>query len=142
MADHGGRRLGWLGLVDHGAERVLEPSFVALAQLVANQIGVAMENNALLARVRHQLAEVRSVQEQLVQASKMSAVGELAAAVAHEENNPLTGILGFAELLMAELPEDDPRHAEAAVIRDEAVRSRSIIRALLEFARTRSGKSC
>ena len=135
LADHGGRRLGWLGLVDHGAERVLEPSFVALAQLVANQIGVAMENNALLARVRHQLAEVRSVQEQLVQASKMSAVGELAAAVAHEVNNPLTGILGFAELLMAELPEDDPRHAEAAVIRDEAVRSRSIIRALLEFAR-------
>jgi signal transduction histidine kinase len=135
LTDHGGRRLGWLGLVDHEAERILEPAFVTLAQLVASQIGVAMENNALLARVRRQLAEVRSVQEQLVQASKMSAVGELAAAVAHEVNNPLTGILGFAELLMAELPEDDPRHGEAAVIRDEAVRSRSIIRALLEFAR-------
>jgi signal transduction histidine kinase len=137
LVDHGGRSLGWLHLLDHRAERILEPGFVGLAQLVANQIGVAMENNILLARVRKQLVEVQRVQEQLVQASKLGAVGELAAAVAHEVNNPLTGILGFAELLMTELPEDDPRHAEAVVIRDEAVRSRSIIRALLEFARPR-----
>jgi signal transduction histidine kinase len=137
LADHGGKSLGWLHLVDHRGERILEPGFVSLAQLVANQIGVAMENNILLARVRRQLLEVQRVQEQLVQASKLGAVGELAAAVAHEVNNPLTGILGFAELLMAEIPETDPRHAEAVVIRDEAVRSRTIIRALLEFARPR-----
>ena len=137
LADHGGRSLGWLHLLDHRNERILEPSFVSLAQLMANQIAVAMENNALLARVRRQLIEVQRVQEQLIQASKLGAVGELAAAVAHEVNNPLTGILGFAELLMAELPVDDPRHGEAEVIRDEAVRSRSIIRALLEFARPR-----
>jgi signal transduction histidine kinase len=137
LVDHNGRRLGWLHLLDQRDEKILEPTFVNLAQLVANQIGVAMENNALLARVRHQLIEVQRVQEQLVQASKLGAVGELAAAIAHEVNNPLTGILGFAELLMSELPEDDPRHDEAAVIRDEAVRSRTIIRALLEFARPR-----
>jgi signal transduction histidine kinase len=137
LADHGGRALGWLHLLDHQDERILEPSFVNLAQLMANQIAVAMENNALLVRMRRQLVEVQRVQEQLIQASKLGAVGELAAAVAHEVNNPLTGILGFAELLMAELPEDDPRHGEAEVIRDEAVRSRSIIRALLEFARPR-----
>jgi signal transduction histidine kinase len=137
LVDHDGQRLGWLHLLDPQGERILEPSYVNLAQLVANQIGVAMENNALLARVRHQLIEVQRVQEQLVQASKLGAVGELAAAVGHEVNNPLTGILGFAELLMTELPEDDPRHEEAAVIRDEAVRARTIIKALLEFARPR-----
>ena len=137
LVGHGGRRLGWLHMVDHRGERILDPSYVKLAQLVAGQIGVAMENNALLARVRRQLVEVQRVQHQLVQASKLSAVGELAAAVAHEVNNPLTGILGFAELLTAELPEDDPRHEEAIVIRDEAVRARSIVRALLEFAQPR-----
>jgi C4-dicarboxylate-specific signal transduction histidine kinase len=110
LVDHGGRRLGWLHLLDHRGERVLESSFVNLAQLVASQLGVAMENNALLLKVRHQLVEVQRVQQQLVQASKLGAIGELAAAVAHEVNNPLTGILGFSELLMAELPEDDPRH--------------------------------
>jgi signal transduction histidine kinase len=137
LADHDGHGLGWLHMLDSRGERILEPSFVNLAQLVASQIGVAMENSDLLARVRVQLAEVQRVQQQLVQASKLSAVGELAAAVAHEVNNPLTGILGYAELLMDELPEDDPRHDEAAVIRDEAFRARSIVKALLEFARPR-----
>jgi signal transduction histidine kinase len=137
MTGHDHRCLGELRVVDHVAERILEPGFVTLAQLVSSQIGVAMENSALLARVRSQLVEVRRVQEQLVQASKLSAIGELAAAVAHEVNNPLTGILGFAELLMGELPETDPRHSEAEVIRDEALRSRAIVKALLEFARPR-----
>ncbi len=118
-------------------ERILDPTFVNLAQLVANQIGVAMENQALLARVQRQLLEVQRVQQQLVRASKLGAVGELAAAVAHEVNNPLTGILGFSELLLAELPADDPRHQEASIIQAEAVRARAIIRSLLEFARPR-----
>jgi signal transduction histidine kinase len=137
LVDHNGRALGWLNLLDTLDERILEPSFVNLAQLVANQIAVAMENQALLARVQHQLLEVRQVQQQLVQVTKLGAVGELAAAVAHEVNNPLTGILGFSELLLAELAEDDPRHQEAAIIRTEAVRARGIIRSLLEFARPR-----
>jgi signal transduction histidine kinase len=137
LTDHGGGGLGWLHVLDHRGERVLEPGFVSLAQLVANQIGVAMEHDALLARVRLQVAEVQRVQQQLVQASKLGAAGELAAAVAHELNNPLTGILGFAELLMDELPEDDPRRDEASMIRHEAVRARSIVKALLEFARPR-----
>ena len=137
LIDHGGTGLGWLHMVDHRGERILEPAFVSLAQLVANQVAVAMENNALLARVRLQLAEVQRVQQQLVQASKPGAVGELAGAVAHEVNNPLTGILGYAELLMEELPADDPRRDEVVVIRDEAFRARSIVKALLEFARPR-----
>ncbi len=137
LIGHDGASLGWLHMVDHTSERVLEPSFVSMAQLVAHQIGVALENNALVARVRTQLVEVQRVQQRLVQASKLSAVGELAAAVAHEVNNPLTGILGFSELLMDELPEGDPRHEEALVIRNEAVRARSIVKSMLEFARPR-----
>ena len=137
LVDHYGCRLGWLELVDPIPDRILEPGFVNLAQLVANQIGVAMENRTLLTSVQRQLAEVQRVQQQLVQASKLGAVGELAAIVAHEVNNPLTGILGFAELLLSELPVDDPRREEAAVIRTEAVRARTIIKALLEFARPR-----
>jgi signal transduction histidine kinase len=135
---HDGRNLGALHMIDPAAERVLEPSFVALAQLVANQIAVAMENDDLLARARRQLAEVQRVQHQLVQASKLGAIGELAAAVAHEVNNPLTGILGYAELLLSELPPEDRRRGEAAIIRDEAMRARVIVRALLDFARPRT----
>jgi signal transduction histidine kinase len=137
FADHGGSPLGWLHVLDPQGERILEPTFVSIAQLVANQIGVAVENRALLARAQHQVQEVQRVQQQLVQVAKLGAIGELAAAVAHEVNNPLTGILGFSELLLAELPEDDPRHQEASIIQAEAVRARTIIRSLLEFARPR-----
>jgi signal transduction histidine kinase len=84
-----------------------------------------------------QLEETQRMQRQMVQASKMAAVGELAAAVAHEVNNPLTGVLGFSELLLASLPASDPKRADIAVIHSEAVRARSIVRALLEFARPR-----
>jgi signal transduction histidine kinase len=137
FCDHDGRALGWLHLIDPEAERVLEPTFVSVAQLVANQIGVAMENRALMSRAQDQLHEMQRVQQQLVQVAKLGAVGELAAAVAHEVNNPLTGILGFAELLLADLPADDPRHQEVAIIQAEAVRARTIVRSLLEFARPR-----
>jgi len=104
LVDHNGGALGWLNLIDTVDDQMLEPGFVNLAQLVANQIGVAMENQALLARVQRQLVEVQRVQQQLVRATKLGAIGELAAAVAHEVNNPLTGILGFSELLLSELP--------------------------------------
>jgi signal transduction histidine kinase len=137
LVDHNGGTLGWLNLLDTLDERILAPTFVNLAQLVANQIGVAMENRALLARVQRQLLEVQRVQQQLVRVTKLGAVGELAAAVAHEVNNPLTGILGFSELLLSELPAEDPRHQEAEIIQTEAVRARGIIRSLLEFARPR-----
>ncbi len=105
----------------------------ALARAIAAETGQRARGDQLA----HLLAEVQRTQQELVQASKLGAVGELAAAVAHEVNNPLTGILGFADLLLTELPEDDARHGEVLVIRDEAMRARSIVKALLEFARPR-----
>jgi len=133
-----GGKMATLHLIDPDRERVLDPAFISLARLVGNQIAVAMENEELLAHLRRQLAEVQRVQQQLVQASKLGAIGELAAAVAHEVNNPLTGILGFAELLLGGMTPADPRRAEVAIIRDEALRARTIIRSLLDFARPRT----
>jgi signal transduction histidine kinase len=105
---------------------------------LARAVSAETAQRARADELARMLTEVRRVQEQLVQASKLGAIGELAAAVAHEVNNPLTGILGFAELLLSELPADDPRHDEAVVIRDEAIRARSIVKALLEFAQPRT----
>jgi signal transduction histidine kinase len=133
-----GTRMATLHLVDPDQERVIDPAFVTLARLVGNQLAVAMENDDLLAHLRRQLAEVQRVQQQLVQASRLGAIGELAAAVAHEVNNPLTGILGFAELVLAGMAPEDPRRGELTIIRDEAMRARTIIRSLLDLARPRT----
>jgi two-component system, NtrC family, sensor kinase len=79
--------------------------------------------------------ETEQLQRQLIHTSKMSAVGELSAAVAHGVNNPLTGVLGYAELLLADWPPGDPRREELEIIRSEALRARDIVRALVDFAR-------
>ena len=95
------------------------------------------ENTRLVGELRGEL-ERRAVDERrMIQASRAAAVGELAAGVAHEVNNPLTGVLGFAELLIDETAPDDPRRADLETIRDEALRARGIVRALRDFASPR-----
>jgi signal transduction histidine kinase len=95
------------------------------------------ENSRLVDELRAELAEHIRIQDQLVAASRMAAVGELAAGVAHEINNPLTGVLGYSELLLDDLDAADPRRADVQTIRSEAMRARSIVRALRDFARPR-----
>ncbi len=78
---------------------------------------------------------LEEAQAQLVQAEKLSAVGELVAGVAHELNNPLTSVLGYAQLLESDpaLPED--LRGYAGIVVREADRARQIIHSLLTFAR-------
>ncbi len=84
--------------------------------------------------------ELVSTREQLVQKEKLAAVGQLVSGVAHELNNPLQGVLGYAELMLAGRPSAGETE-ELRAIRDNANRAAGIVRNLMTFAgRTRSAR--
>lgn len=96
----------------------------------------------LIDRTQQALEEIKashtalaSAQERLVQAEKLAAVGQLAAGVAHQVNNPLATVLLYSHLMLSQLPLHDPHREDLKTIADEATRCRNIVIALLNFAR-------
>jgi len=79
--------------------------------------------------------EKRQLEQKAQATSRLASVGEMAAGVAHEINNPLTGIIGFAQLLMAREDVPPDIRSDLAVINDGAQRVAGIVRTLLAFSR-------
>jgi len=115
-----------------GAEFVEED--IRLLSVIANNFSVAMDNAQLYRNLHTQMQKLKDTQEQLVQAAKLAAIGELAANIAHEINNPLTSILGYAEL-MREEEDIESIMRDLEIIESESLRARDIVRQLLEFSK-------
>ncbi len=79
--------------------------------------------------------ELKETQGQLIQAGKMASTGQLAAGAAHELNNPLVGVLNFAQLLLREMGKDDPKLEYVKMIEKGALQCKRIVKSLLTFSR-------
>jgi signal transduction histidine kinase len=77
--------------------------------------------------------------EALLEAGRLSALGELARGLGHEVNNPLFGMLGLVELLLADLEPGSPEHDRLLLVRQSGLEIRQITNALLRFARAEPG---
>ncbi|MDD9305095.1 MAG: PAS domain S-box protein [Desulfobacter sp.] len=80
--------------------------------------------------------ELKLTQQQLAQSEKMASLGQLAAGVAHEINNPLTGVLFYASLLLERDDLDENAIADLGYIVEDAKRCRNIVKSLLVYSRS------
>jgi PAS domain S-box-containing protein len=81
------------------------------------------------------LSEQRRFEQQLAQSGKLATIGELAAGVAHEINNPLFAILGLVEFLLKEAEPGTKAHDRLVLVHQTGLEIKEIVRALLDFAR-------
>jgi len=75
------------------------------------------------------------LEERLLQSERLASMGEIAAGFAHELNNPLGIVLGFAQELLSETALSDPRHQDLKIIEQETARCSKVVKDLLNFAR-------
>ena len=116
-----------------------------LAVTLAAQAAVAIENASLYEEVERSYRELQRSQGLLVRQEKLASLGRLAAGLAHELNNPLSSVAGFAEALqrraageeMAGVPGLSDIQEYLALIHEEVSRAATIVRRLLDFARQR-----
>jgi len=113
-----------------GTQRVARGDLTTMIPVTArHELGdLARAFNAMTQRISE-------TQRQLTQADKLASVGRLAAGVAHEINNPLTGVLTYASLLAKRFESDPTAKDDLDVIVRETKRCRGIVRELLDFAR-------
>lgn len=109
--------------------------YALLLGVIVSCFGVVSLMNRKQQQILDHVREISSLQQQLIQAEKLAGVGQLAGGVAHELNNPLGSILGFAQMLLADTPVDDPRKKDLERVERAAVRCKKIIDSLLSFSR-------
>ncbi len=101
---------------------------------IARQLAISIERTRLYTETRRAYQDLRNTQEQLLQSEKMSALGRMISGVAHELNNPLTAILGYAQLLEEEGLSKQAKDFLAKLYK-QVQRTQKIVHNLLAFSR-------
>jgi len=85
-----------------------------------------------------QYMDLKKMQGQLIQSERLAAVGQMAAGISHEIDNPISIIMGNSDYLLKKMPHDDSSIEEIKIIRKETERCKAIIREFLDFAKPRT----
>lgn len=129
--------IGSLLVMDDTEGREFTDEDIRILELLASQVAIAIHNARLFQELQQRVEELRRAEASLLRSAQLAAVGEMAAEVAHEINNPLTTIMGFVELALRELPKDLPQYPELGIVHSEAKRAQAVVRRMLDLSRKR-----
>jgi signal transduction histidine kinase len=127
--------IGVLAVFDDRKEKEFTQDDVDLLELLAPQVAVSIRNARLYQELQERIEAQRLAENRLIRSARLAAVGEMAASVAHELNNPLTTVIGFVELILHDLSMDAPQREDLQLVLKEAQRTRGVVRRLLDFSR-------
>jgi PAS domain S-box-containing protein len=136
-----GKRIETSGLRRDGTEIPIELTITPLDDAGRTSIAFVRDISDRIAERESSKERSRFLEEKLVEMQRMEALGQLTAGIAHDFNNVLVAILSASSLLADEMPESDPRRADALEIRTAAERAASLTRQLLGFSRAQPQES-
>jgi len=105
------------------------------SRILKEEVGLLENENALMQTIIRDISEKKEVEKQLAQAHKLQSIGLLAGGVAHDFNNILSGIMGYAGLIRIQTPADKDVHQYAKIIEKATIKGSDLTRKLLAFAR-------
>src|SRR5207302_915347 len=136
-------------LLDHGVPGSVQKLRLLLtlgtimvmgAMVIIKQHVLDRELLSLLRASQNSFEDLKRLQAQLVQSEKLASLGQLVGGAAHELNNPLTAMLGYADLLACS-PLNEEQRSLADKIGHQARRTKALVASLLSFARQRPGST-
>jgi signal transduction histidine kinase len=127
--------MGALTVLDSRPGKAFQEEDLQLLELLAPQVAVSIRNARLYQELQERIEAQRLAETRLLRSARLAAVGEMAASVAHELNNPLTTVSGFVELALEDLDPASLLRSDLELVLREAQRARDVVRRLLDFSR-------
>ncbi|MDJ0669013.1 MAG: response regulator [Desulfobacterales bacterium] len=126
---------GVIGFAHCEAAQLFGTDEKRILQQFAELAAIAIDNAYLHTRLQQELGERRRMEDKLLQAQKMEAIGTLAGGIAHDFNNILGAIIGFTEITIEDLPEDASARSNMAQVLQAGNRARDLVKQILTFSR-------
>ena len=129
------RLIGVLEAVNKSDGSAFTKDDALFLSIFAHQAAVAIENARLYGELKDQMAEARQMQTKLASSEKFQALGQMASGVAHDFNNILSGIMGYAEMALYDIPGNSRARKSIDQVLKASNRAEDLVKQILAFSR-------